>query len=134
MEVERFLQQPNTTPQPATTSRATAGFALSLIAGILVLIQGIVRMLRGELVIIGLLDEFRRRILGGLALEVVGAIAVVFGILILVGAILIYKPGNETAGGIIVLLFSVLSILTGGGYLVGFLLGIIGGVLGLAKK
>jgi len=91
-------------------------------------------MLRGELVIIGLLDEFRRRILGGLALEVVGAIAVVFGILILVGAILIYKPGNETAGGIIVLLFSVLSILTGGGYLVGFLLGIIGGVLGLAKK
>ncbi len=110
------------------------GFALSLIAGILVLVQGVVRIVRGELNILAVLDEFRRRILGGLALEVVGAIAIVFGILILIGAILLYKPGNETTGGIIVLVFSALSILTGGGFVVGFVLGIIGGALGLAKK
>jgi hypothetical protein len=107
---------------------------LSLIAGILVLIQGIIRIARGELNILGVLDEFRRRILGGLALEAIGAIAIVFGILILIGAILLYKPGYETAGGIIVLVFSVLSILTGGGFVAGFILGIIGGALGLTKK
>jgi hypothetical protein len=128
------LQQPNTGQQPPKVERATIGFALSLIAGILVLVQGIVRIARGELNILGVLDEFRRRILGGLALEVVGAIAVVFGVLILVGAILLYNAGNETAGGIIVLVFSALSILTGGGYVVGLVLGIIGGALGLAKK
>jgi hypothetical protein len=128
------LQQPNTGQQFPKTERATIGFALSLIAGILVLVQGIVRVARGELNILGVLDEFRRRILGGLALEVVGAIAIVFGVLILVGAILLYNAGNETAGGIIVLVFSALSILTGGGYVVGLVLGIIGGALGLAKK
>jgi hypothetical protein len=128
------LQQPNTGQSVTKPERATVGFALSLIAGILVLVQGIVRIARGELNILGLLDEFRRRILGGLALETIGAIAIVFGVLIMVGAILLYKPGNETAGGVIVLVFSALSTLTGGGFVVGFLLGIIGGALGLAKK
>ena len=128
------MQQPNNGQQATKPQRATAGFALSLIAGILVLIQGIIRIARGELNILGVLDEFRRRILGGLAIEAIGAIAIVFGILILIGTILLYKPGYETAGGIIVLVFSVLSILTGGGFVAGFILGIIGGALGLTKK
>ena len=114
----------------------TAAFALSLIAGILIMIQGIVRSLQGRaLDISGIEDGIRRRILLGIDFRIVGAIAVVFGILIIVGAVLLYQPRKEVAGGIIVLVFSLLSILTFGVIgLVGIILGVIGAVLALKKK
>ncbi len=99
------------------------------------MIQGIVRVIRGEGAIIsGVFDEIPRRVLAGLALRHVGVIAIIFGVLILIGAVLIYSPGKETVGGVVVLIFAILSILTGGGFLVGFVLGIVGGVLALTKK
>jgi hypothetical protein len=68
-------------------------------------------------------------------LHIVGAIAVVFGILIIVGAVLLYQLGKTTAGGLVVLVFSLLSILTFGVVgLAGLILGIIGAALALAKK
>jgi hypothetical protein len=67
-------------------------------------------------------------------LQVVGVFAVIFAIVILVGALFIYSPGKETLGGIIVLVFAALSIIAGGGWLVGLILGIAGGILGLLKK
>jgi hypothetical protein len=68
-------------------------------------------------------------------LHIVGAIAVLFGVLIIVGVVLLYKSGNGTVGGLIVLVFSLLSILTFGAIgLVGLILGIIGAALALTKK
>ena len=121
---------------PSEAKRATAAFALSLIAGILVIIHGILRLVQSRaLEISGFEDEIRRRILAGIALHFVGAIAAVFGVLIIVGAVFIYKPGKENTGGIIVLVFSILSILTFGVIsLVGLILGIIGAALALANK
>jgi membrane-bound ClpP family serine protease len=129
-------QQPTSAKSPSKAQRATAAFALSLVAGILILIQGIVRLLQSRaLEISGIEDEIRRRVLAGIALHIVGAIAVVFGILIVVGAVLLYKLGKATAGGMIVLVFSLLSILTFGVVgLVGLILGIVGAALALAKK
>jgi len=63
-----------------------------------------------------------------------GVISLIFGIIVLIGAFLIYMPGKEVIGGILVLIFSILSIFVGGGFLIGLILGIIGGALGLAKK
>ena len=129
-------QKPSIAQSPSEAKRATAAFALSLIAGILVIIHGILRLLQSRaLEISGIEDEIRRRILAGIALHLVGTIAVVFGVLIIVGAVLIYKPGKENTGGIIVLVFSNLIILTFGVIsLVGLILGIIGAALALAKK
>lgn len=56
------------------------------------------------------------------------------GLVVFVGAYLMYVRGLEVAGGAIVILGSVLSILIGGGWLFGLGLGIIGGILGLLKK
>lgn len=111
-------------------------FALSLVAGILILIQGIVRLAQSRaLEISGVEDEIRRRILAGIALHIVGAIAVVFGVIIVVGAVLMYKLEKEVVGGLIVLVFSLLSILTFGVIgLVGLVLGVIGAALALTKK
>ena len=117
-------------------SKMTTAFALSIVAGILILIQGIVRSLQGRaLEISGVEDEIRRRILAGIGLHIVGVIAIVFGIMIIVGAVLLYQPGKETTGAIIVLVSSLLSILTFGVIgVVGLTLGVIGAVLALKKE
>ena len=130
------MQQQNTVQPlpPAPPKRATVGFALSLVAALVILAQGIVRILRGEAIAFLGSDELRRRVLSGLRMEFVGTIAIIFAILILLGAYFIYSPGKETIGGIIVLVFAAISIITGGGWLIGFILGIVGGVLGLLKK
>jgi hypothetical protein len=126
------LQQPNT-QQPVSKQRAAIGFAFSLAGALVILAQGLVRIVRGEITFLGS-DEIRRRILAGLALGTVGVIAVVFAVLIIIGAYFIFNPGTEVVGGIIVLIFSAFSIIAGGGWLIGLILGIIGGILALLKK
>ena len=116
------LQQPAPQPQPtANRKKAMLGFVFSLIGGILILLRGIVRITVGDILPFVGSDLVRHRFLAGLALNILGGIAVVFGILILVGAYLIYT-GMETAGGILVLVFSVLSIFVGSGWLIGLIL------------
>ncbi len=123
-----------TAPQQSAPKRATIGFVFSVVSAIIILAQGIVRIFRGEAAALLASDEVRQRILAGLRLEIVGTIAIVFAVLILVGAYLIYITQTTTAGGIIVIIFAALSILTGGGWLIGLILGVIGGILGLLKK
>lgn len=115
----------------APVKRATAGFALSLVAGIFVILDGLVLIWASAI----LSDLGIGDIAGvGLTLNTLGAVGIVFAIIILIGAFLIYMPGKEMIGGILVLIFSIISIVTGGGFLLGMILGIIGGALGLAKK
>ena len=130
------MQQPDTTPPPAPPApkRATIAFAISIVAALIVLAQGIVRIFRGQANAFLGSDELRRRVLSGLRVEFIDTIAIIFAILILLGAYFIYSPGKETVGGIIVLVFTAISIITGGGWLVDLILGIAGGILGLLKK
>ena len=109
------------------------GFAFSLAGAILILLRGIVRIVVGDVLAFAGSDEIRRRFLAALALNIVGGIAVVFAILIIIGACLIYA-GMTTAGGIIVIVFAVLSILVGSGWLIGLLLALVGGILGLLRR
>ena len=111
--------------------KATAGFIISLIAGILILINAAFFVFLAEFLeeVGASIPVFVTGIFAGLA-----AVGAVFGVLAIIGAILIYMPGKETIGGILVLIFSILSILIGGGFLIGLILGIIGGALGLTKR
>jgi len=128
---QAYATQP---PAPPPPKRATIGFAISVVAALIILAQGIVRVFRGQAIAFLGSDELRRRVLSGLRVEFVGTIAIIFAILILLGAYFIYSPGKETIGGIIVLVFAAISIITGGGWLIGLILGIAGGILGLLKK
>jgi hypothetical protein len=127
------LHQDSSNQAQLKVKRATMGFVISLVAGILILVEGVVRLVRGRVFEFGV-DVIRRRIFAFLTLREAGVIAIVFGILVVIGACLIYSSGKEVAGGLIVLVFSILSIFVGGGFLAGFILGIIGGALGLAKE
>ena len=111
--------------------RATTGFIISLIAGILIVINGLMFVALAEFLetLETSLPIFVTGIFAGLA-----AVGVILGVLVIIGAILIYMPGKEVIGGILVIIISILSIVIGGGFLIGLILGIIGGILGLAKK
>jgi hypothetical protein len=63
------------------------------------------------------------------------ALGLIFGGLVLLGAIMLYiKPVHKKAWGIIIMVFSIPSVITGGGFIIGFILGIIGGAKALSRK
>ncbi len=118
--------------------RATAGFIVSLIGGIIDAIVAVIIIAAASWV-----AEFGESIPGygfgaGLTaafLATWGAIGLILAILVIIGAVLIYMPGKEVIGGILVLVFSIISFFfTAGGLFIGLILGIIGGALGIAKK
>jgi hypothetical protein len=62
-------------------------------------------------------------------------VALVSGIIVVVGAIMLNaRPEEHTAWGIIVLIFSIVSFIGMGGYFIGAVLGIAGGALALSYK
>ncbi len=107
------------------------GFILSVVSGALFTIQGLLHVIRTQWALELGLGELRRHSLRGIDFKVLGIVTIILGIVVLLGAYLLRKPGRERQGGITVIAFSVLSIFTGGGYLVGVLLGVIGGALAL---
>ena len=124
------MQQPS---QQQPTKRATLGFVFSLVGAILILLRGMIRIAVGDIITFYGSDVVRHRFLAGIALNILGGIAVVFAVLMIVGVYLIWT-GMETTGGVIVMVFALLSIFVGSGWLIGLILGVIGGILALLKK
>ena len=59
----------------------------------------------------------------------------VFGVLVLLGALMLCsKPVNKKAWGIMIIVFSIPTVIMGGGFIIGFILGIIGGAKALKWK
>ena len=113
-------------------SRASAGLVVSVMAGAIVLVNALWTLL---------FFPFYQYILNILGLGFLGAygliiviVGLISGLLMMVGAALIYLPGKERAGAVLVLLFSIVSIIVLGGFIVGMTMGIIGAGLGFAKK
>ena len=132
LKEKKILQQPNT--QQPTPKQAAVGFAFSLAGAVLILLRGIVRLIVGhDILNFAGSDEVKHRLLAALTFTVLGGVAIAFAIIIIVGAVLMYM-GMTTVGGAIVLVFSLLSIFVGSGWLIGLVLGVVGGILGLLKK
>jgi hypothetical protein len=56
------------------------------------------------------------------------AVGLIFGALVFLGAMMLHvKPANKRVWGIMILVFSILGYVTGGGFIIGSILGIIGG-------
>ena len=127
------MQQPNTEQQLPKRQKATFGFVFSVVGAILILLRGLVTIIAGDLITFAGSDVVRHRLLAGLALNIIGGIAVVFAVLVIIGAYQIYI-GMEMTGGLFVLIFSTLSIFVGSGWIVGLILGIVGGILAMVKK
>ena len=63
------------------------------------------------------------------------AIGLTCGAIVLLGAIMLRsKPVNRKVWGIVIIVFSIPSVVTGGGFIIGFILGIIGGAYAFSGK
>lgn len=63
---------------------------------------------------------------------IVGSIC---GAVVVLGAMLLRsRPAHKRAWGTMIILLSIPSVITGGGFIIGFILGIVGGVMALSRK
>ncbi len=122
-------------------ARPTVAFVLLLIGGILIVVFAGLYMFAKDWVESILPPECVPTIpkltetLGGK--EVMYILGIVWGILVIIGAALTYtgKPGNVKAGAVLGLIFGLLSLLEiAGGLYIGFILALIGAILGLVWK
>ena len=116
------------------SEKPTRAFKLSLIAGILILINT---------ALVGAATKWFPWMIPTLPgstndttlLYGLTAAVLIFGALVLFGATMLdKKPANKKAWGIIIIVFSILSYLTAGGFIIGSILGIIGGALALRRR
>lgn len=114
--------------------KPTAAFVLSLIGGIFVLLGGALlaalgAALSGVMAFAGFGDF-------GLGVTLMGALGAVFGVIMIVGGVMMYmKPEQHVIWGAIVLILAIVSVpFSFIGLILGFILGLIGGILGLVFK
>jgi hypothetical protein len=117
------------------SEKLNKAFILSLIAGIFIL---------SNTVLLGVATMWSPEIIPTLPgssgndtsiLYQLTAIGLILGFVILIGAIMLhFKPSKKKVWGIIIVVFSLPSVITGGGFIIGFILGIIGGALALSRK
>jgi hypothetical protein len=110
-------------------------FTLSLIAGILIVCNAVAVGVAGAYfpwIFPTLPGSDNNATVPFATIAVVGLIC---GALVLFGAIMLrIKPENKKAFGILIMVFSISSVITGGGFILGFILGIIDGVKALKWK
>lgn len=136
-----------TTTAMTKTEKPTAAFVLSLIAGLLILagsgltmgfsgqpsyyyggmMGGYTGMMNGYY---GMMGGYGSGWFFGLA-----AIGLISGVIVLVGAAMIYNnPGKVAGWGALILAFSIVSLFGMGGFFIGAILGVVGGILSLTWK
>jgi hypothetical protein len=113
---------------PPTEPKPTTAFALSLVAGILILLGGIFELWLGYLTSTIVFSNGFNAFFG-----VLGAVGVSLGALVLVAAVLLDRhPEHHTVLGVVILVLSIVSVVAYAGFVLGFVLGIVGGVLAIA--
>lgn len=116
-------------------SRLTKALLLSMVAGILII---------SNTILLGVAATWFPEIIPTLpgetandtqTLYTLTAIGLILGILVLLVAIMLHiKPVHKKVWGILIVVFSIPSVVTGGGFIIGFIFGIIGGTLSLSRK
>jgi hypothetical protein len=115
--------------------KPTAAMVLSLLGGIFVILGGLFIAFVGSFVAsFGYLANGGAN--PGTVVTIVGVVGIIFGLIMIVGAVMMYSnPTSAKMWGIIVLVLSILSWFTAvGGLVIGFLLGLIGGILAIVFK
>ncbi len=116
------------------SERQSRAFLLSLVAGILILINAI-----AVAAVATWFPSLFPTLPGSSGndtsiLYSVAIIGLFCGILVTLGAMMLRgRPAQRRAWGIIIIAFSAASVITGGGFIIGFIIGIVGGSLALSR-
>lgn len=132
------------------SGKPVASFVLSLLAGILILVGSVTVVglysglpyyggMMGGYYYGGMMGGYYGMMhgfgFGGGWFYGLAGIGVVSGVLILIGAIMIYnQPAKSATWGTLVLAFSIVSFFGMGGFFIGAILGVVGGILALTWK
>lgn len=112
--------------------RPTAAFVLSLIGGIIYLLVGL--LIAVAAAFLGSISGLAGYSMAGMAVAAVGGIGLVSGALMIIGAVMVSSTSKSRVrtGSVIVLVFAIIGALfTFGGFIIGFILALIGSILGL---
>lgn len=117
----------------AELEKPTAGFVLSVIAGVFILLGGLVQLA------VALAASTLLSFIGvsGAGFVAASSIGVIIGLAVIVlGVVMRMRPRQHLAFGAVIIVLSVVSFYTSffGGFLIGAILGIIGGALGVAHN
>jgi len=127
-------------------TRTVAPFVLSLIGGVFILLGAIITSMFtfGSPNIVGSMSNSMSGMMGGMngqmgmgmmgVYPIFSIIGLASGALVILGAVMLYsRPFEKDIWGVVIIAFSILGILGGmGGFMIGLVLGILGGVLALA--
>jgi len=125
------------------SEKPTAAFIMSLIGGIFILIIGIAISALPILgITLGAMTRPFTTMTDHVSLNIIpfvvfmGVLGVIYGVVIIISAVMLYnQPNNHQTWGAVILIFSVLSWFgAAGGLFIGFLLSLIGGILGITWK
>jgi hypothetical protein len=106
--------------------RPYAAFVLSLVGGVLILVGGLLGLTWLGWPMWGWMPGF---------LLAFSAVGLVSGAAVVTAAYMLYnKPSQAQTWGTIVLVFAIVSLLSAGGFIIGALLGIVGGLLALTWR
>jgi len=134
--------------------KPTTAFILSLLAGIFIVLGGGMMTMFGSW-----MGNYGYRMMGGYGgyggwggmmrpgfgmmgglgygFEFLGVLGLIFGLIVIISALMLNnKPEQHSTWGILIIIFSVLSILGSamGGFGIGLILGVIGGILAVTWK
>ena len=117
-------------PPPSSVGPPTAAAVLSIVGGALVLLGGF-----SELAEAVYAPTLTLGLFGG-TLLVYGLVGILLGASLVVLGILVHThSSHHVVLGTLIVVFSVLSLVSyGGGFLIGFVLGLVGGILALAWR
>lgn len=116
----------------STVTYPNTAYILSLIGGALIALFGVLIMI--EAVVFS--STLESIVPGATAIIVtLGVIGLILGVIILVLAMrLKTDPASARTYGVIILVLSLISIIGGGGYYIGLILGLVGGILAITWR
>lgn len=112
-------------------------FALSLAAAVLLLLSGFVGFTAWTAArwCMGMMCMWGWSWPWGAGWHYIVLINIVSGVIVLIGALMLYSRSKQAhTWGILVLVFSIVSLVGMGGFVIGAILGIVGGALAMAWK
>lgn len=122
----------------APDGNLNTAFILSLIAGILIILGSASMMGSFYMPMWGMMGGFGMMNGFGYGTGMFygfNLIGIIFGLVVLLGAYMLYnKPSESTTWGLIILILSLLSFFGGGGFFFGAILGMIGGAVAYTSK
>ena len=131
------------------TEKPTAAYLLSLIGGVFIILGGGMVSMMGAFWFGGMMGGYRGwggmmgyggpgyGMMGWLGFGLFGILGIVFGVIVIISAVMLNsKPQEHSTWGMLIVVFSALSIFGGpmGGLGVGLVLGLVGGILAVTWK